>query len=110
MKELISKNIHSVGSKRFVSLAILICLVGAMLLSGCAGQALVNFTYDATTGAGSVQITAGAPPQATEAGGGGGTTGGSGATSQVVLFGVVVALLIGTLAVVAASARRRRIE
>ena len=109
MRENLLKNIHSVQMKRFASLATLVCLMGAVLLAGCDGQAVVNFTYDATTGAGSgnIQIT-GAPPQATDAGGG--STGGSGATSQVVLFGVVVALLIGTLAVVAASARRRRIE
>lgn len=114
MKELILKNLHSVQVKRFASLAILVSLMGAVLLSGCDGQAMINFTYDATTGAGSgsVQITGAAPEDNSggDTGDGPTTTGGSAATSQVVLFGVVVALLIGTLAVVAASSRRRRIE
>lgn len=112
MKELILKNIHSVQVKRLASLAILVSLVGAVLLSGCDGQAIVNFTYDATTGAGSgsVQITGAAPADNSGGDTSGNSTGGSAASSQVVLFGVVVVLLIGTLAVVAASARRRRLE
>ncbi len=111
MKELIVHNIRSLRSKRVFSLAILVFLAGAMFLSGCAGQALVNFTYNATTGAGSgsVQIT-GAPQATSPSGGGGGGAAAGGATSQLVLFAVVVMLLIGVLAVVVASSRRRRIE
>lgn len=95
-------------TQRIVSLVVLLGLVGILVLSACSGQALINFTYNPTTGAGSgnIQIT-GPAPEATSSGGGGG---GGGATSQLVLFAVVVALLIGTLAVVVASSRRRRLE
>lgn len=98
----------SVRKKQAASALILLTLLGAVIFSSCNGQALVNFTYDPTTGVGSgnIQIT-GAPPEATSASGGGSS---GGASNQVVLFAVVVALLIGTLAVVAASSRRRRIE